>query len=376
MPTSTIQYLTAIEFGAGALAILPDAARALGMRRPLLVTDQGLWDSGLTARVGETLGAAPPAYCGTPPNPTETAAEAALAVYRAEACDGVIGFGGGSPIDLAKAVALLATHAGPLEQYAAILGGGARITARVAPMIAIPTTAGTGSEVGRAALITLHDGRKLGLVSPHLIPKRAICDPELTMGLPPGLTAATGMDAMAHCVETFLSPRDNPPAEAIGLDGARRVADNIAKAVQQGRDPQARREMMMAALQGGLCFQKGLGAVHSLSHALGGLSALKLHHGTLNAILLPAVLRFNAGHVGDKYARLREALRLPAKADLAESIDRLNRSLGLPLRLGALGVPQEVLPRMAELAVADHSTATNPRPAGKNEFLGLLKEAY
>ncbi len=177
-------------------------------------------------------------------------------------------------------------------------------------MIAIPTTAGTGSEVGRAALVTLADGRKVGLISPHLIPRRALCDPELTLGLPPFLTAATGLDALSHCVETFLSPRINPPAEAIALDGAGRLWRNIERAVADGSDKQARWEMMMGSLEGGLTFQKGLGAIHALSHALGALKEPSLHHGTLNAILLPPVLRFNAPVAAAKYARLAEAIGL------------------------------------------------------------------
>ncbi len=193
-------------------------------------------------------------------------------------------------------MALLATHPGPLANYAAILGGVPKITAATAPVVAIPTTAGTGSEVGRAALITLSDGRKLGFISPHLIPKAAICDPELTLGLPPRLTAATGMDAVTHCVETYLSPRFNPPAEAIALDGLARAVGSIERAVADGTDRTARQELMMAALEGGLTFQKGLGAVHALSHPLGGLKEPSLHHGTLNAVLLPAVLRFNEPH--------------------------------------------------------------------------------
>src|SRR5690606_24976358 len=216
----------------------------------------------------------------TPPNPTESAVKAALAQYREAGCDGIIALGGGSPIDLAKGVALLATHEGELEQYAVIYGRLDRITAKVAPLIAIPTTAGTGAEVGRAALLTLDDGRKLGIISPHLIPKRAICDPELTLGLPPMLTAATGLDALSHCIETYCSPRFNPPAEAIALDGAGRIWRNLAVAFENGRNLDARSEMLMGAVMGGLSFQKGLGAVHSLSHALGGLKDVSLHHGT------------------------------------------------------------------------------------------------
>src|SRR4029078_7397175 len=213
----------------------------------------------------------------------------------------------------------------------------------VAPVIAIPTTAGTGSEVGRAALITLDDGRKLGFISPHLIPRRAVCDPDLTIGLPPFLTAATGLDALSHCIETFLSPRFNPPAEAIALDGAGRIWRNIDAACANGGDVQARAEMMMGALEGGLTFQKGLGAVHALSHALGGLRQPSLHHGTLNAILLPPVLRFNAAHVGNKIERLNTALGLPPTADLAGQIEALNVRLNIPKGLRTLGVPPDKL---------------------------------
>ncbi len=252
-----------------------------------------------------------------PPNPTEDAAEAAAALYREAGCDGVVGLGGGSSMDLAKAVALLATHDGPLVRYAAIEGGAPRITAHVAPVVAIPTTSGTGSEVGRGAMITFRDRRKLALLSPHLIPKRAICDPELTLGLPAGLTAATGMDAFTHGVETFLSPAINPPAEVIGLDAAARAWTWIERAVADGSDRDARWNMMMASMEGAMAFQKGLGAVHAMSHPLGGLETATLHHGTLNAVILPAVLRFNEGHVGGKYERMRAAFGLPAGADLA-----------------------------------------------------------
>ena len=258
-----IFYLSHVRFGYGALAELGAALAGLGMTRPLLVTDSGVRSAGLVDWVVTACPAPAVLFDTTPTNPTEAAVEAALELYRAERCDGVIAVGGGSPIDLAKGVALLATHPGPLADYAAILGGIPRIGAATAPVVAIPTTAGTGSEVGRAALITLADGRKLGFISPHLIPKAAICDPELTLGLPPRLTAATGMDAITHCVETYLSPRFNPPAEAIALDGLARGAGWIERAVADGADRTARQEMMMAALEGGLTFQKGLGAVHA-----------------------------------------------------------------------------------------------------------------
>jgi alcohol dehydrogenase class IV len=373
---ATIAYLTTIEFDFGAVRLLGDALSALGVRNPLIVTDRGIEQSGLLVRATRSLdGKRAHVFADTPSNPTQAAVEAAVRAYRRLQCDGLVAIGGGSPIDLAKAVALMATHEGPLEQYAAILGGVPKI-GPVAPLVVVPTTAGTGSEVGRAALITLADGRKLGFISPHLIPARAICDPELTLGLPPSLTAATGMDALTHCVETFLSPRVNPPAEAIALDGARRAMQWIEKAVRDGKDRQARWEMMMAALQGGLTFQKGLGAVHSISHPLGALKEPVLHHGTLNAVVLPAVLRFNEGHVGDKYDRLRAALSLERGVSLAEFVEDLNRRIGMPSSLKAMGVPKEALPDIAVHAVADHSTATNPRPAARADFEALIQEAW
>src|SRR3954467_7492598 len=246
-----ISYLTTIRFGCGVLSEIPEDLDALRIRRPLVVTDKGVVAAGLIERLFAVMPAGMPqlVFDDVPSNPTEEAACAALSRYRDHNCDGLVALGGGSPIDLAKAVALLATHPEPIAQYAAIEGGFRRITDRVAPVIAIPTTAGTGSEVGRAALINLADGRKLGLVSPHLIPKRAVCDPDLTLGLPPRLTAATGMDALSHGIETFLSPRFNPPAEAIALDGAGRIMRHLERAVSDGADREARAELMIGALE-------------------------------------------------------------------------------------------------------------------------------
>jgi alcohol dehydrogenase class IV len=375
---SLITYLTTIRFDFGVTAELGQDLTDLGINRPMVVADQGVVSVGLVERLQEATPALRGAtvYDDVPSNPTEEATETAVAIYKACECDGLVAIGGGSPIDLAKAVALRATHPGPLSTYAAILGGTPKITAAVAPVIAIPTTAGTGSEVGRAALVTLSDGRKLGFISPHLIPKRAICDPAFTMGLPPKLTAATGMDALTHCIETYLSPRDNPPAEAIALDGAGRAARHLVRAVENGTDREARREMMMAALEGGLTFQKGLGAVHSLSHALGGLKSPSLHHGTLNAVLLPAVLRFNEGAAPEKYAVLRHTLGLDDSADLAGFIEGLNTRIGLPTSLKEMNVPPAVFDAMAQAALADHSTATNPRSVTEADFRRLLEEAY
>jgi alcohol dehydrogenase class IV len=371
-----ISYLTTVHFDHGAIALAGQECRRLGIARPLVVTDPGLAAGPLLARLREALGDLPwHLYGDTPANPTEAAVLAALGRYREAGCDGVVALGGGSSMDLGKAVALLATHAPPLLQYALVEGGIARITAAVAPLIAIPTTAGTGSEVGRGAVIVLADGRKLGLISPHLLPKVALCDPDLTLGLPPGLTAATGMDAVAHCIETFLAPAINPPADAIALDGLARAARHLERAVADGADREARWHMMMASMEGAMAFQKGLGAVHALSHPLGALPQ-RLHHGTLNAVLLPEVLRFNAAHVGDKSTRLAQALGLHAGADVAEAIAVLNARIGLPGGLGAMGVPRDVLPAIAEAATRDHCHGTNPRPASAADYLGILARSW
>ena len=287
-----INYLTTIRLEFGALQGLPEDLAATGITRPLIVADKGVTAAGLTQRVIDAMpdAMAHPVFDDVPTNPTEEAVEEALALYKREGCDGLIAVGGGSPMDLAKGVAILATHPGPLQTYAAVLGGAPKITAATAPVIAIPTTAGTGSEVGRGSVITFRDGRKLGLLSPNLLPKRAVVDPDLTLGLPAAITAATGMDAVTHCIECFISPVDNPVAGAIAIDGLERAIQALPRAVANGQDREARREMMIAAMMGAMAFQKGLGSVHALSHPLGALREFKLHHGTLNAVLLPHVL--------------------------------------------------------------------------------------
>jgi hypothetical protein len=376
---STISYLTTVKLGYGALALLPDELTRLGIRRPLIVTDRGLVAAGLVEKLKAVLprSTSVPVFDGTPANPTEAACAAAARMFGAEGCDGIIGFGGGSSMDLAKGAALLATHPAPLGQYAASNKGGDRIEPSVAPVIAVPTTAGTGSEVGRGAVIIMNDGRKLGVVSPHLFPKLAICDPELTLDLPRGLTAATGLDALAHCVETFCSPLINPPAEAIALDGVCRIVEHLPRAVANGHDRDARWQMMVAAMEGAMAFQKGLGAVHSLSHALGALPGRSLHHGTLNAVLMPAVMRANSAAIGpQKMIRLRRALGIADDADIPAYFADLNRRLGMPCGLGELGVQPAEFESVARQAMTDHCHATNPRTLDVPGYIALLQEAH
>jgi 4-hydroxybutyrate dehydrogenase len=376
---AVIQYLTLIQFEPGAVRLVAQECARLNIARPMVVTDQGVRAAGLLDRLTMHLKEGVPVYDGTPSNPTEAAVREAVALYRRHACDGVIALGGGSSLDLAKGVALAATHEGPLKTYAAVEGGIARITAAMAPMIAIPTTAGTGSEVGRGAIIIVDDGRKLGLISPHTLPKVAICDPELTYGLPPLLTAATGMDAIAHCIETFLAPAFNPPAEGIALDGLRRAWAHIERATKNGsQDAEARLNMMSASMQGALAFQKGLGCVHSLSHALGGVNP-KLHHGTLNAMFLPAVIRFNAEAESvkreRKIERLAETMGLSGAQEVATALKAMNARLNLPAGLRAMGVTEDLFPRIIEGALADHCHRTNPREANARDYEAMLRES-
>ena len=373
-----INYITQIQIDFGAIGLLAQECERIGITRPLVVTDAGVKAAGIVQRVLEQLrpGCEAVIYDGTPSNPTEAAMREAMRLYGEYRCDGIIAVGGGSPIDLAKGVAVCATHDGPLRQFAAIEGGVARITAATAPVIAIPTTAGTGSEVGRGAVLILDDGRKVGVLSPYLVPRVAICDPELTLGLPPMLTAATGMDAIAHCLETFMAPAFNPPADGIALDGLRRAWLHIERARRDPQDRAARLAMMSASMQGALAFQKGLGCVHSLSHALGGLMPT-LHHGTLNAVLLPAVIRFNADapsmRADDKLARIAQAMGLPDASAVAPAITGMNRRLGLPAGLREMGVDAALFPRVIDYALADHCHKTNPREASAQDYLALLQ---
>jgi 4-hydroxybutyrate dehydrogenase len=303
---ATIRYLTTVSFGFGAASLLREVLAELSIALPLVVTDQGVRATGIADEV-----IAPACdrnhavwFDRSPPNPTEAAVVEATEAFRAGGCDGILAIGGGSSLDLAKGVGLLATHEGALIDYAAVNGGIDRITDRVIRTVAIPTTAGTGSEVGRAAMINI-DGRKLDFISPHLFPARALCDPALTFGLPPHLTAATGMDALTHCIETYLSPLVNPPADAIAIDGVERAA----------------------------------------------------------------------GWIQEAYDRLRRAVGTDPDEGLAEWVANLNAKLDMPQGLAAMGVPPDVLPRIAEHAEQDPSTETNARPVTRSDYEELLRDS-
>ena len=374
-----INYITQVQFDFGAIQLLRPECQRVGISRPLIVTDPGVKAAGILQKALDALGALGAGNCAvfdqTPSNPTEAAVRTAVAVYQRHGCDGLVAVGGGSAIDCAKGVAIAATHAGPLAHYATIEGGSPRITERVAPLIAVPTTSGTGSEVARGAILIVDDQRKLGFHSWHLVPKAAICDPELTLGLPPLLTAATGMDAVAHCMETFMAPAFNPPADGIALDGLQRAWTHIERATQNGSDRTARLNLMSASMQGAMAFQKGLGCVHSLSHSLGGRNP-RLHHGTLNAVFLPAVIAFNATALSvqkeHRLPRMAHAMGLASASDIAPALKDMNARLGLPRGLAAMGVTEADLDAVIRGALADHCHTTSPRIATAEEYREML----
>ena len=372
-----IHYVTQIQFDFGAIRLLAQECERLGITRPLEVTDQGVRAAGVLQKALDALpGLQPPVFDQTPSNPTEAAVRAAVALFNAQGCDGLIAVGGGSAIDCAKGVAIAARHTGPLKSYATIEGGSALITDRCVPLIAVPTTSGTGSEVARGAILILDDHRKLGFHSWHLVPRVAICDPELTLGLPPRLTAATGMDAVAHCMETFMAAAFNPPADGIALDGLTRGWAHIERATSNGADREARMNLMSASMQGAMAFQKGLGCVHSLSHSLGGVDP-RLHHGTLNAMFLPAVLAFNAQADSvareNRLQRMAQAMGLAQASDMGAAVRDMNARLGLPSGLAAMGVVPQQFENIIAGALADHCHKTNPRLASADDYRSMLE---
>ncbi|WP_370176929.1 iron-containing alcohol dehydrogenase [Alteriqipengyuania sp.] len=371
---ATLTYLTTTHFDFGALEQLSRELKKAGVTKPLIATDAGLVGAGIVDTVTGALEDGTPfaVFDETPGNPTEEAVKTALDLYNSEGCDGVIALGGGSSMDLGKAVALLAGSGGPLAQYDPLLGGAKNIKS-VAPVIAVPTTSGTGSEVSVGFVIILEDGRKMTFASPLFIPRAAICDPELTMGLPAGMTAATGMDAITHCIEAFLTPQVNPPAEGVALDGLWRGWQYLPRAVKDGSDRDARWHMMMCSTEGAMAFIKGLGAVHAMSHAAGRIRRLNPHHGTLNAVFLPEVLRFNEGACEAKYVRLRQAMGLEPGADLAKAVEAMNAAIGIPSGLAEMGLEESDIAELVEYAQKDLSARSNPRPVTAEDFEAMVR---
>lgn len=379
MTHATFTFPNRILFGQGSRALLTAELGRLGVARPLVVTDRGLIDSGV---VDEAVrpSTKPIVFDSVHANPTEADVLAGLDRYRNEGCDGLVAIGGGSPIDAAKGIRLLATHPGRLADYDLTDGGSDKIGPGMPPMIALPTTAGTGSEAGRGALIQLpQSGRKTIVLSEHLLPSTAICDPELTRGLPPPLTAGTGMDAFTHGIESFLSIKFHPICDGIAIEGLRHVSRGLEAAVRDGSDMAARTEMMLGALLCGISFHKGLGVVHSLSHALGAEG--RVHHGTLNAILLPHALRFNRPSAERRMSELAAHLGLGRYGDGPSHLITLTElvlaRLPLPRRLGEVeGLSKGRIADYARLAMLDHCHRTNPRPCTEPELAGLLEKAW
>ncbi|XXF76478.1 iron-containing alcohol dehydrogenase [Myxococcaceae bacterium GXIMD 01537] len=389
MPTeprvTELSWPTKVVLGAGAVLRLPAQVARLKLRRPLVVTDAGVVKAGVAQRVYDVLNEA-----GVPfgvfdrvqPDPTERDIFAGLEAYREGGCHGVIALGGGSPLDAAKLVQLLTTHEPPLSRYDDAKGGDRYVRDDLPPLIAIPTTAGTGSEVSRSGVVTLADtGRKTVIFSPALMPAAAICDPDLTRGLPPGPTAATGMDAFTHCLEAYLSNGFHPLADAVALDGIARVSRSLPTAVREGQDAAARLDMMVAAMEGAMAFQKGLGACHALAHALTPISGV--HHGLANAVVLPAVMEFNRTVSIPRLARVAVAMgaspEAPEEALAGNAIDRvrkLNATVGIPARLRDVGVREGDLPRIAGKAFEDASHQANPRKCTEADLLAMVREAF
>lgn len=380
---STWLFPNKVVFGPRAIRELPEQMKALEVRRPLLVTDAGLVKCGIADMVGGVLkrgGLEPARFAGVDPNPTEENVLAGLERYRSEECDSLVGLGGGSALDVAKAVRVKALHGLPLSEYAFIREGWKKMTEPMPPMAAIPTTAGTGSEVARGSVIIVRpSGAKVGIVSERLYPSVSICDPKLTLDLPLELTAGTGLDALTHCIEEYLSPKYNPMVDGMTLEGVRLATRSLLRAYENGHDLAARADMMNVSMIGGIGFTKGLGVIHSLSHPFGAV--VGGHHGTNNAILLPAALEFNFEASLPRFRALAGATGLPTEGlsdeecgrRFIDTIRELNRKLGIPADLSALGARREHIPQMLPLCMADHCHRTNPRPCTEEDFRRLLE---
>jgi alcohol dehydrogenase len=363
-PRANWSYPTAIRFGAGRISELAEACAAAGMKRPLLVTDRGLASLPITVNALDLLEAAGlgrAMFAEVDPNPNETNLEAGVSVFKAGGHDGVIAFGGGSGLDLGKLIAFQAGQSRPVWDFEDIGDWWTRADAdAIAPIIAVPTTAGTGSEVGRAGVLTnsVTHVKKI-IFHPKLLPAVTICDPELTIGMPKIITVGTGMDAFAHCLEAYSSPFYHPMSQGIALEGMRLVKENLPLVVADGSNITARAEMMSAAAMGAVAFQKGLGAIHALSHPVGAV--YNTHHGMTNAVVMPPVLRLNRPAIEERIARAAAYMGISGGFDgLYDYVLKLRADLGVPDKLAELGVGRDRIDEMTAMALEDPSAGGNP----------------
>ena len=372
--TVTWAFPTTIVFGNGAVRTVAEHVKRIGAKRALVVCDAGVVKVGIAERVRKLLedgGVAAAVFDGVDPNPVEKNVFDGVAAYKAHDAGAIVALGGGSPLDAGKLIALKVTHDRPLVDYDDATGGDRFIGPNVPPIVTIPTTAGTGSEVGRSGVVTLPaTARKTVIFSPHLLAKVAILDPELTKSMPARVTAATGFDALTHCLEAFCSLGDHPMADAIAIGGLELCAAHLARAVEHGDDLAARGAMMKAALMGAVAFQKGLGACHSLAHPLS--SEKNLHHGLANALCLPAVVDFNESVIQGKLDRIRTILDRSAKT-CSEALRALRKRVGLPEGLRAEGVSEGDVPKLADKAIEDACHRCNPRPVTRDDLAALYR---
>lgn len=381
MAEATWNYPTRILFGAGAVTDIGREAAALGVTRALIVTDAGVVRAGLLGPIELSLAAQSievQRFDGISTNPSEAEARAATEAYRTAKADGVVAIGGGAPLDVGKMVRILATEPLPLAEYDDAKGGDAKMKAVFPPMIAVPTTAGTGSEVGRSAVATLAaTGKKTIFFHPKLIPNVAILDPRMTETLPAKITAATGFDALTHAIEAFLAKGDHPMADAIALKAIELVARYLERAVKQPHDLEARGGLLKAATMGAVAFQKGLGACHSLAHPLG--AEHDMHHGLANALCLPAVLDFNRSVVAGRVAAIARALGVRGDDEdtlafeCSGAVRALRHKVGLPEGLAAVGIQDTHVERLAALAFEDACHGSNPRACTEQDFAQLYR---
>ena len=368
---SNFSFPTRILFGPGSIEKLPEELRQREMKRPLLVTDEGLARTAVFERVRKLIPDCA-VFTAVEPNPTEKNVLDGAELYRSESCDSIIGLGGGSPLDAAKAMRLKVTHTLALAEYDDLIDGWKRITGDVPPYIAIATTAGTGSEVGRSAVITIEKtNRKTVIFSPHLIPALAIADPELTIDLPPHITAGTGMDAYTHNVESYLAKGFHPICDAIALEGTRLASVHLPRVMANPRDIESRGYMLLSSMMGAMAFQKGLGAAHSLAHPLS--TEFGMHHGTANAVVLPSVLEFNLEASRERQQALA---RQAGVNDLTERTRELIALSGIAPRLRDYGIPEGSLEKLSHKAIEDGCHLSNPQPCTVDDLLRLYRQAW